>query len=174
MGGKSPKVRKNRENLQLFFLICSCFCKVWFPKCGCSSLVLRQLQLSCGCLVLTLKSKVQSYEAQAVVFVNAAEVFFTRCWRTRISSKPYQKGRSVLNFCVNPFAVRWNRWSLHFRECVFRARVSRTRLTEIFIFLLSQPSPDSTIFPQKRKEKPPNFGKSFFISFCHFFSLFLG
>lgn len=121
----------------------------------------------------TLKSKVQSYEAQAVVFVNAAEVFSTRCWRTRISSEPNQKCRSVLNFCVNPFAVLWNRWSLHFRECVFRARVSRTRLTEIFIFLLSQPSPDSTIFPQKRKEKPPNFGKLFFISFCHLFSLFL-
>lgn len=78
MEGKSPKVRKNRVNLQ-FFLIYGCFCKVWFAECGHFSLALRQLQPSCECFVLTLKSRDQSYEAQAMVFVNAAEMFSARC-----------------------------------------------------------------------------------------------
>lgn len=161
---KAPKWEKIAKICN-YFLIRNHFCKVWFTKWGCSSLGLRQLQPSCECLVLTLKSKVQSYEAQAMVFVNADEVFSTRCWRTSISSEPYQKCRSILNFCVNPFAVLWNRWSLHFRECVF-ARACHVRALQRFLsfcFHNLHQTPQS--FPQKGKKNLP-------ISESRFLSLF--
>lgn len=164
-GRQKPQSEKKSRKSAIIFLICGYFCKVWFPKCGYSSLGLRQLQLSCECLVLTLKSKVQSYEAQAMVFVNADEAFSTRCWRTSISSEPYQKCRSIFNFCVNPFAVLWNRWSLHFRECVF-ARACHVRALQRFLsfcFHNLHQTPQS--FPKKGKKNLP-------ISESRFSSLF--
>lgn len=146
---------------------------MWFAKYGHFSLALRQLQPSCECFVLTLKSRDQSYEAQAMVFVNAAEVFSARCWRTRISSESYQKCSSVLNFCVNPFAVLWNRWNLHFRECVF-ARACHARALQRFLsfcFHNLHQTPQS--FP-KKEGKTSQFRKVLFHLFLSFILSILG
>ena len=146
---------------------------MWFTKWEYSSLGLRQLQLSCECLVLTLKSKVQSYEAQAMVFVNADEAFSTRCWRTSISSEPYQKCRSIFNFCVNPFAVLWNRWSLHFRECVSRARVTYAPYRDFYLFAFTTFTRLHNLSPKKER-KTSQFRKVVYPLFLPFVLSILG